>query len=126
MVKPLVMETSDHVPCLVSINTNVPKGRVFRFENYWMEHPDFMSIIQHGWNLPIVATDKAKAIYAKFKNLRRVLKAWHSNLSNMKVSMANVKIVLSFLEILEECRDLTLHEWNFRNTLMDKLLSLLK
>jgi hypothetical protein len=45
-VYPLVMETSDHVLCVVSISTSIPKRSSFRFENYWMEHQDFMSIVQ--------------------------------------------------------------------------------
>jgi hypothetical protein len=23
---------------------------VFRFENYWLLHDDFMQVMQHGWN----------------------------------------------------------------------------
>jgi hypothetical protein len=34
----MVMETSDHTPCVISIATDIPKGNIFRFENYWMEH----------------------------------------------------------------------------------------
>lgn len=125
MVWPLVMETSDHVPCVVKISTNIPKGRVFRFGNYWMEHPDFLGVVQHGWSVLVAVTDKAKIISAKFKNLRRALKAWHSTLSNLKATIGNVKLVLSLLEILEDCRDLSLPEWNFTYALMNKLLSLL-
>jgi hypothetical protein len=32
--KTLPRSVSDHVPCLVSIRTDVPKPRIFRFENY--------------------------------------------------------------------------------------------
>lgn len=120
------METSDHVPYVVKINTSIPKRRVFWFENYWMEHPDFLNVVQHAWNIPVAVLDKAKIITTKFKKLRRVLKAWHSTLSNLKTSIANVKLVLSLVEIMEECRDLSLAEWNFKNALMNKLLSLLK
>lgn len=68
-------ETSDHVPCVIKITTDIPKINLFRFENYWMEHEDFLAVVQHGWNVPISQSDKAKVITAKFKNLRRVLKA---------------------------------------------------
>ena len=37
-VTTLSMETSDHVPCLINISTVIPKGQIFRFENYWLEH----------------------------------------------------------------------------------------
>jgi len=68
-------ETMFHVPCLVTISTNIPKSGTFRFENYLMEHEHFMDIVQHGWALPTIHSDKAKIISGKFKNLRRVIKA---------------------------------------------------
>jgi endonuclease/exonuclease/phosphatase family metal-dependent hydrolase len=42
-VSTLVMETSDHVPCLVSVSTAIPKGSIFRFENFWLQHDDFLN-----------------------------------------------------------------------------------
>ena len=63
-VSTLSMETSDHVPCLITATTNVPKGGIFRFENYLMEHDDFLGVVQHGWSLPTPHFDKAKVITA--------------------------------------------------------------
>lgn len=122
----LTTEVSDHVPCLIRISTDVPKGAVFRFENFWMEHEQFMAVVNHGWNLPEPHVDAAKRISAKFKNLRRVLKAWHLQLSNLKTTINNVKLILSFIEFLEDFRDLSVQEWNFRELLSEKLLALLK
>jgi hypothetical protein len=62
---------------------------------------------------------------AKFKNLRRVLKAWQRHISSLKTNVANVKIVLSLMEVLEEYRDLTIEEWNFKDLLSGKLIALL-
>lgn len=122
---PLVMETSDHSPCVISLATDIPNGRVFRFENYWLQHEDFLRIVEHGWTVPITATDKAKIITAKFKNLRRVLRFWQATLSGLKTMIQNVKLVLSFLELIEESRDLLLIEWNFKALLQEKLQTLL-
>lgn len=33
-VSALSRQTSDHVPCLITITTDIPKGKIFRFENY--------------------------------------------------------------------------------------------
>lgn len=71
-------------PCVIKIQTDVPQSSIFRFENYWMQRDNFLAIVQHGWSLPTCQTDKTKIISAKFKNLRRVLKAWHLQLSNLK------------------------------------------
>ena len=120
------METSDHVPCVVNIATNIPKGKNFRFENYWMEHEVFMDVVRHGWSIPTQQSDVAKVISAKFKNLRRVLKAWQVQLSSLKGNIENVKLVLWLIQLVEFHRDLTIEEWNFKHILEDKLLSLLR
>lgn len=51
-VSTLTMETSDHVPCLVTISTDIPKGHIFRFENFWLHHEDFLHQVQIGWTAP--------------------------------------------------------------------------
>jgi len=112
-VTTLCMETSDLVPCLVKIDTAIPKGATFRFENDIMEHEYFLEVVNHGWNLPTTQTDMAKLISAKCKNLRRVIKVWQAHLSSLKANIANVKLILKFLSLLEEFRDLTVMEWNF-------------
>lgn len=91
-----------------------------------MEHPDFMTIIEQGWTAPSHFTDPAKIITAKFKNLRRNLKIWKSTLSNLKSAIQNVKLTLSFFLYLEEFKDLSVPQWNFKIILEKKLLSLLK
>ena len=68
----LVAEVSDHTPCLIEVATDIPKGSIFHFENYWMEHEHFVQIVQYGWSISTFHTDVAKTLTAKFKNLRRV------------------------------------------------------
>jgi endonuclease/exonuclease/phosphatase family metal-dependent hydrolase len=34
----LVMETSDHAPCVITISTDIPKRSSFKFKSFWMEH----------------------------------------------------------------------------------------
>lgn len=93
------METSDHVPCVITINTVVPKGKIFRFENFWMEHPQFLSVVQHGWNVPTNQTDIAKVV---------VLKAWRATVSNLSQAISNIKPIIEFFDILEEFRDMAI------------------
>lgn len=37
----LARYTSDYVPWVILIRTNVPRPLVIRFENYWLQHEDF-------------------------------------------------------------------------------------
>jgi hypothetical protein len=120
----LSRDTSDHTPCLISAATKVPNPSVFRFENYWLEHHQFLDVLQHAWNLPVNQTDKAKRTNAKFKNLRRILKAWKVQLPNLSKMIQGCKDTILFLDVIEESRDLSLEEWNFRSIISEHLQSL--
>ena len=71
-------------------------------------------------------TDKAKILTSKFKNLRSALKTWSSKLSSLKSCIENASLTLQLIETMEEYRDLSVEEWNFRSILRDKLLTLLE
>jgi hypothetical protein len=90
-----------------------------------MDHEQFMDVVSHGWSVPTLQQDATKTLTAKFKNLRRVLKAWQSQISSLKANIANVKSILLFLGILVEFRDLTVLEFNFRVVWREKYVSLL-
>jgi hypothetical protein len=51
------MTTSDHVPGVNSIQTSIPKSVIFRFENIWLEHPDFIATVENTWNRSIHYAD---------------------------------------------------------------------
>jgi hypothetical protein len=54
--------------------------------------------------------DSAKRMMAKFKNLRRVLRCWYAQTSNLATTIQNNKMMLSFLDTIEEHRDMSLEE----------------
>jgi hypothetical protein len=110
VVSTLSHDVSDHHPCLVSMFTDIPKVKIFIFENFWLLHEEFLPVMQHGWSLAVLPQDKAKMLMAKFKNLRRVLKCWYANTSNFVRNIKNNKLLLGFLDKMEEFRDLTLEE----------------
>jgi len=115
------MEVSDHCSLVISISTDLAKPHTFRFENFWVLRQGFQSIVTDNWSLHAPHVDKAQNISRKFKNLRAALKVWSSSFSNLKLTIENLS-----LTILEEYRDLSLEEWNFRDILREKLLSLLE
>jgi hypothetical protein len=42
LVLPLAKPVSDHVPCVVNIDTVRAHANIFHFENCWVEHKGFM------------------------------------------------------------------------------------
>jgi hypothetical protein len=98
MVLPLAKTTSDHLPCKIQIGTNIPKANIFRFQNYWLSHPSCFELIKNAWSTPTIGTlDNARTISAKFKLLRRMLKLWARNISNLSNLIANCNMTITFL-----------------------------
>ena len=87
---PMAKPISDHLPCMIKIGTNIPKSKMFIFENYWLKHSSFKQVVQSAWNIPVGHTDHAKKINTKFKNVRRALKVWAKNLSRLKKQIAEL------------------------------------
>jgi hypothetical protein len=75
--------TSNHIPCKIQIGTSIPKAQVFRFENFWVDHPGFFDLVNFVWNTNVIASNSASRITAKFKLLRAALKRWSKGLSNL-------------------------------------------
>jgi hypothetical protein len=113
--KTLPCDISDHVPCLVSLKSKIPKPKIFRFENFWLHFEEFMSVFQNTWigqqNLP----DKAKNLTVKFKITQKVLKEWQRSLLKIDKTVGHIKLLIEFIDIIEEHRDLSIEEWNFRD-----------
>ncbi|WVZ96479.1 hypothetical protein U9M48_042112, partial [Paspalum notatum var. saurae] len=87
---------------------------------------DFQKVVQESWVNSVDVHDKAKLVTAKFKRLRQDLKSWKKSLPNLSEAILNTKQTLSLLEIVEEFRDLSLEEWNFRAILSEHLVQLLE
>jgi hypothetical protein len=120
----LSRDCSDHSPCLITMNTDIPKVQIFRLENYWLLHEEFMQIMEDGWNLPNNHSDKARRMVAKLKPLRKVLRG-SNNYPTLHELLSISRLILS-LDTLEEFRDLALEEWNFKKILQEHLTNLLE
>jgi hypothetical protein len=106
IVLPLARITSDHLPCRVQIGTNIPKANIFRYENFWLNHLECLEQIKTVWLTPVNVCNSAHIISAKFKLLRRTLKLWSKNLSNLSKLIANCNMTVAFFDRLEEIRAL--------------------
>jgi hypothetical protein len=96
LVFPLAKSTSDHVPCVVSISTVIPKAKIFRFENMWIDQPGFLDLVDKTWKQPVKPGPIASVLTAKFKNVRYALKKWGRNLSQIKDLIEKCNKVIFF------------------------------
>ena len=122
---PLAKPISDHCPFVIKIGTSITKAQVFRFENLWLQHHDFQDVVQSIWQQPILASVSAKLITEKFKCLRKGLKIWSKNLSNLTSSIQATNNVFLMWDLFEEYRVLTDMEQNGRDMVKENLLKLL-
>jgi hypothetical protein len=123
---PLVMTTSDHVPCVISIQTSIPKSSVFRFENRWLDTHDFLSTVGKVWTQSIHYADAAKSITVKFKILRKELKKLSNSISSINNDITYLNALISLIDATENFRDLSTMERQFRIAMKLHLAALLK
>jgi hypothetical protein len=45
MAYPFAMTTSDHIACVIFIETDTPKYVVFRFEKSWLQMEGFLPLV---------------------------------------------------------------------------------
>jgi hypothetical protein len=124
-VLPLAKITSDYIPCKISISTRIPKANIFRFENFWAEHEDFVDTVCRSWTSNKKEDTTVKQISKNLKILRRDLKDWSKNLSKLGQLIRNCNTFIGFLDNLEDVRRLFYPEINLRCLIKRKLQKLL-
>jgi hypothetical protein len=85
-----------------------------------------MSIFQNSWIGQPNLIDKAKNLTTKFKNTGKVLKEWQRSLPKIDKTVGHIKLLIEFIDIIEEHRDLSIEEWNFRELMQTKIADLLQ
>jgi hypothetical protein len=109
----------------VSVDTNIPKAKIFRFKNFWVNLPGYMECVADSWNKSSEKNYSSATIASKLKALRYDLKKWHTSISKIKLLIADCNKVILALDTLEECRPLYRTDFNFRKIVMLHLDDLL-
>jgi hypothetical protein len=125
MVLPLAKIGSDHVPCVLNVDTDIPKASIFRFDNYWVSMPGFIECVKNSWDKGSIKKYSSAILADKLKTLRHELKKWHVSLAQLKQLIKNCNHVILTMDSLEEQRPLYIVEFNFRNVVKIHLDGLL-
>ena len=75
--------------------------------------------------MPVRASNTVGILTTKLKNLRYELKRWDRSLSQIKTLIQKCNEVILVLDKLEDERDLSRPEFNFRNVVKSHLKNLL-
>jgi hypothetical protein len=109
LVKPLARPTSDHVRCVVSIETYIPKEKSFCFEKYWIRLPGFLDKVKIIWDISCPG-DSAKCLSAKFELLRKGLKQWNLSILVLNAAIKNFNWIILMVDELSKSRTLHISE----------------
>ena len=126
MVFTLAKTGSDHVPCVVNIDSSIPKAKIFRFENYWVDMPWFKECVVQSWVKSSGKNHTSAVVVDKLKSLRFCLKKWKRSLSQLKILIKQCNSVILCFDTIEEHRPLFRPEFNFRKIVklhLDELLA---
>lgn len=47
-VLPLGKLVWDHVPCVINIESSIPKSKKIHFENFWVQHTGFHEVVRQA------------------------------------------------------------------------------
>ena len=86
-----------------------------------MDQPGFLECVKLVWENPTKAFSSAAILVEKLKLLRFELKKWRKSLAMLKLLISKCDVVLLFFDQLEEERDLSLPEGNFRKIVKKSL-----
>jgi hypothetical protein len=107
LLSSMTRRTSDHVPLKIDIATTIPRSNLFWFDNYWVNEPGFVSMIESAWACRTRKSDPAAAISAKLKRTRRTIKNWRKSKPNLGQQETDCSIVINLIDFVEEVRPLT-------------------
>ncbi|CAO2147693.1 unnamed protein product [Urochloa humidicola] len=113
--------TSDHVPLVISLSTDIPRPFLFRFENLWLLNPSFLHTVLPVWSAVAPRSDAAGNLVARVKALRSAAKVWSKTQRKPPCFLNNCRFLIHLLDVFEETRTLSTGELRLRLLCQDRL-----
>ena len=72
---------SDHTPLLIDTGARrVTSPKIFRFEKWWLDQPDFKDLVRKIWNTPVPGKTAMDVWMNKSRLFRKKVKGWSINI----------------------------------------------
>lgn len=87
---------SDHSSCLIMLATPLPTtgSKLYKFYNYLVRHPQFLSTIEAAWNLTDDPATDLAFLYPKLKVLKGDLKKLDKDFSDIQKRVSETYTIL--------------------------------
>ncbi|KAJ3688641.1 hypothetical protein LUZ61_017805 [Rhynchospora tenuis] len=117
---------SDHCPLLFRSRGLPTTRKPFRLEKFWLHQRDFAHLTSSVWSSPSSErVNPLQRFYKRTQTLHEASRLWHkTNHGSISLALQNAKTFISFLDLLEELRPLTILESRFRVLLREKAFQL--
>ncbi|CAN6341061.1 unnamed protein product [Urochloa humidicola] len=112
--------TFDHTPILLRMSTSIPKPNLFRFENAWLQHSDFLSSVLPAWH-DNGSGEATTVLAGSLKAVRCASKLWARRKRAPPSLHQNCKFVIYLFDVLEEGRMLSAGERYLRLACQERL-----
>ncbi|CAO1939972.1 unnamed protein product [Urochloa humidicola] len=113
--------TSDHTPILLKLSTAIPKPNLFRFENGWLKHPDYLEAVLPVWRSG-GTRDAAASLVRSLKAVRGASKVWARGKRAPPTLQSNCNFVIYMFDVFEEGRCLSAGERALRALCRERLV----
>jgi hypothetical protein len=117
----LVRQTSDHKPILLDTACTTVMTRSFRYEDYWLQTGDLVTITKER----LARNTRDMAIATKLNHglrmIRAATRAWLKDKVSQKTIRLNIIHTIQYFDAIEEWRNLTDYEFAFRIVCSEEL-----
>jgi exonuclease III len=94
--------TSDHIPLIATIKTNIPKPKTFRLERSWLLDPSFLPTVLPAWSAAQHSGGAAGEIAARIKAVRHASKVWLRKHRSPPHIYHNCHFIIHMFDLFEE------------------------
>ncbi|XP_026419382.1 uncharacterized protein LOC113315302 [Papaver somniferum] len=107
--------TSDHAPNLLSCNACTSFKTPFRFENYFLSHPDFLNNLKIWWNTLTFVGKPSYILAKKLQGLKFFIKKWgRYTYGSLQAEVDRLENLIDVMDNLDEINVLSQEDFTER------------
>ena len=104
MVTALPRVGSDHAPMVIDTGVRrVTSPKIFQFEKWWLDQPDFKDLVRNIWNTPVPGKTAMDIWMNKSRLFRKRVKGWSINIeAGIKKRKRELLLEFDILDVFSE------------------------